>query len=71
MEGNNLYAANAVTGSVTTGVLMAVSAALNLLHFVGDLSQVLHVIASCATIGAACSTIAVGLLTIKKLKKER
>ena len=71
MEGNNIYSANAVTGSVTTGVLMAVSAALNLLHFVNYLGQALHLLASCATIGAACTTIAVGLLTIKKLKKEK
>jgi hypothetical protein len=71
MESNNMHTAGTLTGSVATGVLMAVSASLNLLHFVGQLSQLLHVAASCATIGAACTTIVVGLLTIKKLRNEK
>jgi hypothetical protein len=71
MDTNNIHINQGLTGPVATGVLMAVSAMLNLLHFIGPVSYLFHIIASCATIGAACTTIGVGLLTIKKLRKEK
>jgi len=62
---------NPINGSIATGVLLVLSASLNLLHFMDDMNDVFHIIASCATIGAAITTIAVGVLTIKKLRKEK
>ena len=59
------------TGPLATGSLLVISAGLNLLHFVAELNELFHLLASCATIGAACTTIYVGILTISKLRKEK
>ncbi len=67
---NNIFHTdNHFNGPILTVVFMMLSAGLNLLHLVTTLNGLLHIIASCATIGAACTTIMVGALTIKKLKR--
>ena len=67
---NNFFHNNhPFNGTLLTAVFMILSAGLNLLHLVTTLNDLLHIIASCATIGAACTTIMVGALTIKKLKR--
>ncbi len=71
MNNNNMHHSHDISGTITTGILMLLSVALNLISTIDNLGQVFHLIASCATIGAACTTICVGLLTIKKLKKEK
>jgi hypothetical protein len=71
MQGNNIHGGDVFAGSIITGVLMAVSASLNVLNYVGDLGPLLHLMASCATIVAACTTTYVGVLTAKKLLKEK
>ena len=68
---SNMQANDSFTGPFTTGLLLAISTSLNLLHFVGEMNELFHLVASCATIGAACTTIYVGILTISKLRKEK